>query len=100
MMNKILNLTALSMAIVTGTLILSINANALECYNDVTCAKKSINLIKTSLKKKICKGEGKAALTAVRQKNYDGAATNALDACIKAQKALGGFEELESAFQK
>ena len=91
MLNKILTL---------ATLTLALNANALECYNDVTCAKKSINLIKTSLKKKICKGEGKAALTAVRQKNYDGAATNALDACIKAQKALGGFEELESAFQK
>ncbi len=81
------------------TLIASMNAMALDCYSDATCAKKAIGLVKKALNKKVCKPEAQTAFRAIEAKQYDGTATNSLDACIKAQKSITDIQDLRNALK-
>lgn len=89
----------MKLLIVIATLTLAINANALECYSDETCGKAALSLVTKAAKKQVCKPEGKAALSAIRQKNFNGAAVSALEACFTIMKDTKKLNELEKAFK-
>jgi len=85
--------------ILTLTTILSLNAFAAKCYDNESCSKLGVRLVKKSLTDHVCQEQGKAEIQALQAGQPKTKALENLEECFAYNKQAALIQNLSKNFK-